>query len=125
MSKRQEIIEEARKYIDAVRHFDDASNYINSVRRLGVARLLNAASRDEREQISEEQQANIRRSISEAQRRISPPIIALNELTGDLDEPIYFEHEGRELMVVPHDYTSYSYMKCDIRPRDGGPETSL
>lgn len=123
--KEQRIIEEARRYVDVARYFDDARNYISSIQRLGMQQLLRAASEEERADISAKHREHINRSVDEAQRMISPPTIALNGLTEDLDQPIHFEHHGRELMVSPRDDKSYSAVKFEVRPKGGGPETAL
>jgi len=123
--KEQKIAEEARRYVDAARYFDDARNYVSSIQRLGMQQLLQATSEEERAEISARHKEHIGRSIGEAQRMISPPIIALNELTEDLDQPVYFEHHGRKLMVIPRDDRSHSAVKFEVRPKGGGPETAL
>jgi hypothetical protein len=125
VSKRDDIVAQAREYVDATRYFHEVSNYINSLRTMGVARLLRAQSQDERDQISAEQKEHINRSIGEAQRRISSPILSLNQLVEADDEPVYFKHGGRELMVIPRSEELFSYREFEVRPRGGGPETSL
>lgn len=125
MSKNDDIVAQAREYVNAVRLYDDVSNYINSLKTTGVARLLNAQDQDERDRISHEQQQHIVRSTNEAIKRISPPIHALNDLIEPDDGPVYFEHNGREWMVVPRESKQFSYREFDVRPRDGGPETAL
>jgi hypothetical protein len=124
-SREQEIIEEARKYVDAVRNFDDVGQRANTFLRDGVAQLVNAESREEYQRISEEQQARVRHTLSAVLRTLTAPIQALNSLVEPSGEPVYFTHGGQEMRVVPKRVVPASYRRFDVQRKDGASWTSL
>lgn len=129
-SKEQKIIEEARKYVGATRLYSDIGRsdigrHIGSVQQRYLSQLLQARNEEQHAEIVANLQKDINRSVDEAVKRISPPIIALNGLVEASDEPVYFNYEGQELMVVPNNDQRTSYQKFSVRLKDEGPETAV
>ena len=116
---KREIEVGARKYIDAVHHFDEVGRDIRSVLRLGIQRRFNANNSSELEQIKQEERKRIDRSLTEAQKRISQPILDLNNLVQDLEESIYFSHNGQDYKLIRVRDKNTPHQNFSICSKDG------
>jgi hypothetical protein len=119
-SKEQKIINEARKYVDAARLYNDISRHISSVQQRYLSQLLQARDKEQHAEIIAKLREEINWSTDEAVKRISPPIIVLNGLIEATDEPAYFTHHGRQLRVVPKNDTSTPHQRFGVEREVGG-----
>jgi hypothetical protein len=125
VNKSERVVAKAREYVEARRYFHEVARYQESLKQTVETRKLQAKSEEERNKIEVEHLDDINRSNYEVLERTTPPILALNDLVEADDEPVYFEHEGRELMVIPREGEELSDQAFEVRARDGGPETAM
>lgn len=118
-NRKQEIEKEAKNFVDAARHFHEVGRHVSSVSRLGVGQLLNAKSDKDRKRISEEQREQINRSVDEAQRRLSQPIMALNNLVHGLHDPLDFTYGGREFQLIRKQDETVPYQNFSVYRSEG------
>jgi hypothetical protein len=123
--KKQQITEEARKYVDAASYYQSLGGYIRSVQQRGYAEGAQTANAGRCAEIRAKQLEDIKRAIAEGQERISPPTIALNGLVGAPDELVYFTHHGQELKVVPKNDASAPHQRFGVERKDGGSWTPV
>lgn len=111
--------------MDAARLYNDASVHISSLQRCYLPQLLQARDEEQHQEILAKLREGINRTIDEAVRRISSPILALNGLIEASDEPVYFSHNGQELRVVPKSDAATPHEYFGVERKVGGSWTPV
>lgn len=119
-NKKQRIIEEARKYVNAARYYQSLGDYIRSMQQRSYSALAQTANAERSAEIRDKLSEDINRAIAEGQERISPPTHALNGLVKASDEPVYFSHHEQELRVVPKNDPATPHESFRVEREDGG-----
>ncbi len=116
--KEQEIVEEARRYVEALLYSGRVSKSISSAQASDQIQMAQASAEEEA-QILARLTERIARLSEDVSQKVNPPTNALNALVVGTDAPVYFDHEGHEYRVVPSSYVPAPQDKFRVERKDG------